>query len=38
MKTISQILLLVIAVTTFAACGEQGKGPSKPAESKETAK
>ncbi len=30
MKTISRILLLMIAVTTFAACGEQGVGPSKP--------
>ncbi len=30
MKLISKILLLVIAVTTFAACGEQGVGPSKP--------
>jgi predicted small lipoprotein YifL len=30
MKIISQVLLLVIAVTTLAACGEQGVGPSKP--------
>ncbi len=30
MKLISQVLLLVIAVTTLAACGEQGVGPSKP--------
>ncbi len=30
MKLISQVLLLVIAVTTLAACGEQGVGPAKP--------
>jgi len=30
MKLISQVLLLVIAVSTLAACGEQGIGPSKP--------
>ncbi len=30
MKTISQILLIMIAVTTLAACGEQGVGPAKP--------
>jgi len=35
MKTISQILLLVVAVSTLAACGEQGVGPSKPAASQE---
>ncbi|MEQ1529649.1 MAG: hypothetical protein ABL925_10055 [Methylococcales bacterium] len=31
MKTISHIMLLIIAVSTLAACGEQGVGPSKPA-------
>jgi len=30
MKKISQILLILLAVTTLAACGEQGVGPSKP--------
>jgi predicted small lipoprotein YifL len=30
MKKISQILLILIAVSTLAACGEQGVGPSKP--------
>ncbi|PPD33281.1 MAG: hypothetical protein CTY19_08300 [Methylomonas sp.] len=30
MKKISQILLIMLAVTTIAACGEQGVGPSKP--------
>jgi predicted small lipoprotein YifL len=30
MKKISQILLIMLAVTTLAACGEQGVGPSKP--------
>jgi predicted small lipoprotein YifL len=31
MKIISQLLLIVIAVSTLAACGDMGKGPSKPA-------
>lgn len=30
MKKISQILLITFALTTLAACGEQGVGPSKP--------
>jgi predicted small lipoprotein YifL len=30
MKKISYVLLLMIAVTTLAACGEQGVGPAKP--------
>lgn len=30
MKLISQVLLVVIAVSTLAACGEQGVGPAKP--------
>lgn len=38
MKTISHVLLLIIAVATLAACGEQGVGPSKPAASSESAK
>jgi hypothetical protein len=39
MKLISHVLLLVIAVSTLAACGEQGVGPSKPkAESSKEAK
>ena len=33
MKIISQLCLVVIAVVTLAACGEMGKGPSKPASS-----
>jgi predicted small lipoprotein YifL len=33
MKIVSQILLVMIAVATLAACGEQGKGPSKPTSS-----
>lgn len=31
MKKISLILLLMMAVTTLVACGDQGVGPSKPA-------
>jgi predicted small lipoprotein YifL len=31
MKKISQFLLLMVAVSTLAACGESGVGPSKPA-------
>lgn len=38
MKKISFALLLMIAVTTLAACGEQGVGPSKPAATQESAK
>jgi predicted small lipoprotein YifL len=38
MKTVSYALLLMIAVTTLAACGEQGVGPSKPASTQESAK
>jgi len=38
MKTISHVLLLVIAVASLVACGEQGVGPSKPAASQEAAK
>lgn len=30
MKSISRILLVLIAVTTIIACGEQGVGPAKP--------
>ena len=30
MKSISRILLVVIALVTLAACGEQGVGPAKP--------
>jgi predicted small lipoprotein YifL len=30
MKITSQLLLVIFAVATLAACGEQGKGPSKP--------
>jgi predicted small lipoprotein YifL len=30
MKTISQLLLVIFAVAALAACGEQGKGPSRP--------
>ncbi|MGZ8164851.1 MAG: hypothetical protein ACXW04_04935 [Methylobacter sp.] len=33
MKIISQFLLLVITVATITACGDMGKGPSKPASS-----
>jgi predicted small lipoprotein YifL len=34
MKTISKLLLLALAITTLAACGEMGKGPEKPASAK----
>lgn len=34
MKKISQLLLLALAITTLAACGEMGKGPEKPASAK----
>lgn len=37
MKTLSKILLVMIAVSTLAACGEQGVGPSKPAAASQTA-
>jgi predicted small lipoprotein YifL len=30
MKIISHFLLLVITVVTITACGDMGKGPSKP--------
>lgn len=30
MKIVSQLLLVIFAVATLAACGEMGKGPSKP--------
>jgi predicted small lipoprotein YifL len=30
MKIISQLLLVIFVAATLAACGEQGKGPSKP--------
>jgi hypothetical protein len=33
MKIISQFLLLVVTVATITACGDMGKGPSKPASS-----
>jgi hypothetical protein len=38
MKKISYVLLLLVAVTTLAACGEQGVGPSKPGATQESAK
>ncbi|MGR9087876.1 MAG: hypothetical protein ACU841_12490 [Gammaproteobacteria bacterium] len=31
MKTISQLLLLALTMTTLSACDEMGKGPSRPA-------
>lgn len=33
MKIISQLLLIVFAVTALAACDDMGKGPSKPTSS-----
>jgi predicted small lipoprotein YifL len=33
MKVINQLLVIVLAVSTLAACDEMGKGPSKPASS-----
>jgi len=33
MKIVSQLLLIMFAVVTLAACGDMGKGPSKPASS-----
>jgi predicted small lipoprotein YifL len=33
MKIISQLLLVIFAVATLAACGEQGQGPSRPKDS-----
>ena len=30
MKTLSQIVLFVMTVAALTACGESGKGPSKP--------
>lgn len=38
MKKISYVLLLLVAVTTLAACGEQGVGPAKPGPTQESAK
>jgi predicted small lipoprotein YifL len=38
MKKVSYVLLLLMAVTTLAACGEQGVGPSKPAANQESTK
>lgn len=38
MKTVSYILLLMVAVTTLAACGEQGVGPAKPGATQESGK
>jgi hypothetical protein len=34
MKKISQLLLITLAVTALAACGDMGKGPEKPASAK----
>lgn len=31
MKTLSQIVLFVLTIAALTACGESGKGPSKPA-------
>lgn len=36
MKIVSQLLLVIFAVATLAACGEMGKGPSKPEGSNST--
>ncbi len=36
MKIISQLLLVAFAVVTLTACGDMGKGPSKPAGSTST--
>jgi predicted small lipoprotein YifL len=30
MKIVSQMLLAVFVIVTLAACGEMGKGPSRP--------
>jgi predicted small lipoprotein YifL len=38
MKKVSYVLLLLVAVTTLAACGEQGVGPGKPAANQESSK
>jgi predicted small lipoprotein YifL len=35
MKIVSHLLLLVITVVTLTACGDMGKGPSKPSNSAE---
>ncbi len=32
MKIVSQLILVVLAIATLAACGEQGQGPAKPKE------
>jgi hypothetical protein len=36
MKIVSQLLLVMFAVVTLTACGEMGKGPSKPEGSSST--
>lgn len=36
MKTLSQIVLFVMTVAALTACGEAGKGPSKPSTSGST--
>jgi hypothetical protein len=36
MKILSQLLLVMFAVAALTACGEQGKGPSKPKYSNST--
>lgn len=33
MKKLSQLFLVIVAVTSLVACGDMGTGPSKPAES-----
>ncbi len=38
MKKVSCALLIMIAVTTLAACGEQGVGPAKPSSTQESGK
>lgn len=38
MKKISYALLLLVALTTLAACGEQGVGPAKPGATQESGK
>lgn len=36
MKIVSQLLLVVFVVVTLAACGEQGKGLTRPKDSNST--
>ncbi|MDQ5940170.1 MAG: hypothetical protein QG557_1120 [Pseudomonadota bacterium] len=36
MKTLSQIVLFMMTVVALTACGEAGKGPSKPATTSST--